>query len=175
MTTQVQVRGAAQATQEARTLASRELDINTTDNRLSVHDGSTAGGIPHLNYIDAQNQEFTYSAATGTNAIVITLNKAPSAYAAGQRFVFKAAATNTGSATLNVNSLGAKTLKKKNVDGASISALVPGDIINGGIYTVFYDGTDMILESVDSGGIASVSQGDLNTSTGTVSVSRHRS
>jgi len=29
MPTQVQIRGAAQATQEARTLAARELDVNT--------------------------------------------------------------------------------------------------------------------------------------------------
>lgn len=171
MATQVQIRGSVAATQEARTLATRELDVNTTDKRISVHDGSTTGGIPHPNYVDIQNQEYTYGAASGTDTITVSMAKAPGAYIAGQRFTFKAAATNTGSATLNVNSLGAKTIKKKDVAGGTIAALSAGDIISGGIYTVFYDGTDMLLEAVDGGGLQSVSQGDLNTSTGTFSAS----
>lgn len=152
MPTQVQIRRAIQATQEARTLAVGELDFNTTDSRLSPHDGATAGGVPHLTWKDSQNNEFTYAAATGTNAIAITLAKAPAAYAAGQSFKFKAANTISGSATLNVNSLGAKTLKKKDVSGGTLAALTSGDIIAGAVYTAFYDGTDMILESIDSGG-----------------------
>lgn len=152
MPTQVQIRGAVDATQSARTFVSRELDANITYKRINLSDGTTPGGIPHLNYSDAINQTFTYAAASGTNAITMSLAVAPTAYAAGQKFVFKAAATNTGSATLNVNSLGAKTLKKKDVTGGTLSTLSAGDIISGGIYTAFYDGTDMILESVDSGG-----------------------
>lgn len=149
MPTQVQVRGATQATQEARTLAVREIDVNTTDSRIAIHDGSTAGGIPHANYADIQNQEWVYAAATGTDSIVISLAIAPAAYAAGQRFVFKAANTNTGSATLNVNSLGAKTIKK--ASNGSIVVLEAGDIVSGGIYACVYDGTDMII----SGGVGS--------------------
>jgi hypothetical protein len=151
MTTQVQVRGAAQATQEARTLADRELDVNTTDKRICIHNGSTAGGVPHANCFDIQNQEWTYAAASGTDSITITLAKAPAAYAAGQKFSFKAANTNTGSATLNVNSLGAKTIKK--VAAGALAALVAGDIVSGAIYEVTYDGTDMIL--INSGSSSS--------------------
>lgn len=143
MTKQVQIRGAVQATQEARVLAVRELDSNTTDKRLVYHDGSTVGGIPHPNWMDIQNQEYTYAAATGTNSIAITLAKAPAAYAAGQFFEFKAQNTITGSATLNVNSLGAKTIKR--VSEAGAVALVAGDIVAGGIYSCRYDGTDMLL------------------------------
>lgn len=152
MPTQVQVRGAANATQSIRTLVSRELDVDTTNKRINIHDGSTAGGIPHLNYVDAINQTYTYASATGTNAIAMSLAIAPASYTAGQAFKFKAANTITGSATLNVNSLGAKTLKKKNVSGGTLAVLEAGDIIQGGIYTAFYDGTDMILESIDAGG-----------------------
>lgn len=171
MPTQVQQRGAAQSTQEARTLVSREVDINTTDWRLNIHDGATAGGVPHVNFSDQQNQEFVWLASvSGTNTITGNAAKAPAAYQAGQRFVFEAANTNTGSASLNINSLGAKTLKKKDVFGGAIATLDAGDLIQGGIYTVFYDGTDFILESVDAGGIENVSQGDLNTSTGTATV-----
>lgn len=170
MPTQVQQRGAAQSTQEARTLVSREVDINTTDWRLNIHDGATAGGVPHVNFSDQQNQEFVWLASvSGTNTITGNAAKAPAAYQAGQRFVFEAANTNTGSASLNINSLGAKTLKKKDVFGGAIATLDAGDLIQGGIYTVFYDGTDFILESVDAGGIENVSQGDINTSSGTFS------
>lgn len=169
MPTQVQIRGTTQATQEGRTLVTRELDVNTTDNRLAVHNGSTAGGVPIPNWIDTQNQEYTYAAASGTNTITASYNKNPTAYATGQRFTFKAAATNTGSATLNINSLGAITIKKKDTASGTITTLSAGDIISGGIYTVFYDSTDFILEAVDGGGITSVSQGDLNTSSGIVS------
>jgi len=152
MPKQRQIRGTTQATQEGRTLTSRELDINTTDDRLAVHDGSTAGGIPHINYRDHLNQEYTYAAAAGTDTITMSLAIAPAAYAQGQAFKFKAANTVTGSATLNVNSLGAKTIKKKDVAGGTVSVLSAGDIVGGGIYTATYDGTDMILESIDSGG-----------------------
>ena len=169
MSTDVQTRGAAQATQEARTLASRVIDVNTTDGRMAVHNGSEPGGVPHVNYIDEQNQEFTYAAATGTNSIVITLAKAPAAYAAGQCFTFKALNSTTGAATLNVNSLGALTLKKKDRETTTIVAAVSGDVIAGGFYKVHViDGSNCLLESVD-GAITSVSQGDLNTSSGTFS------
>jgi len=154
MTTQVQIRGNTQATQEARTLASRELDINTTDGRIAVHDGSTAGGVRHVNYKDQQNQEFVYASASGTDTITMSCAVAPSGYQAGQRFVFKAAATNTGAATLNVDSLGAKTIKK--ISGGSLVDVEAGDIVSGGVYTCMYDGTYMQV----SGGAVGGSGGD---------------
>lgn len=136
MATQVQIRGATQATQEGRTLASRELDVNTTSNRLAVHNGSTQGGIPHATFRDIQNQFFNYAVATGTNSLSITLAKAPSAYADGQKFSFRAANNNTGSATLNVNSLGAITLYK--IESGTIVTLDADDIVQNGIYEVTY-------------------------------------
>jgi hypothetical protein len=77
------------------------------------------------------------------NAQTLTYDVAAAAYCTGERFTFKAGATNTGSATLNVNSLGAKTIKTNAGD-----ALVSGEIQSGSYYTVVYDGTDMILDSV---------------------------
>ena len=60
-----------------------------------------------------QNQQWVYAAATGAvNTYEITLTPAPTAYAVGQKFTFKANLANTGTATLNVNGLGAKTIKK---------------------------------------------------------------
>lgn len=150
MTTQVQIRGAASGTQNARTLVSRELDVDTTNKRLSVHDGSTAGGIKHANYMDVQQSTFNYAAAAGTNALTMTLSPAPSAHT-NLGFKFKAASTNTGAVTLNPNSLGAKNLYKKDSNTSTLVALQGGEIIAGGIYDVFYDGTQYQLLSSGSG------------------------
>lgn len=82
-----------------------------------------------------------YAAAGGTgDVLTLTLSPAPAAYAAGQEFRFKATATNTTAATINVNSLGAKDIKR---DGSS--ALAAGDITSGQMYTLRYDGTNFQL------------------------------
>lgn len=80
--------------------------------------------------------------SSGTDTITATLSPAITAYVAGQRYHFKAGGTNTGAATINLNSVGAKDIKK-GPDGAT--ALAAGDITTGGMYTVEYDGTNMQL------------------------------
>lgn len=84
-----------------------------------------------------------YAADAGANdTYAITCSPVVTAYAAGQVFVFKANTANTGAATLNVDSLGAITIKKqKDVD------LNDGDIKAGSIVTVVYDGTNFQLQS----------------------------
>lgn len=139
MTTQVQIRGTSQATQEARVLVSRELDINTTDWRLCVHNGSTGGGIKHVNCHDQQNSEFNYASVSGTNALTASMRVAPIGYIEGAVYVIKIASTNTASVTLNLNSLGAKTLKK--FTNGSLVDLDPSDLLSGMIIQVLYDGT----------------------------------
>ena len=57
------------------------------------------------------------------------------AYAAGMAFVFKAGYTNSGAATLNVDGVGAKDIRK----GGAQAALVANDIVAGGIYFVAYE------------------------------------
>lgn len=86
--------------------------------------------------------------SVGTDAYAITCTPAPTAYTTGMRFTFKAGTANTGAATLNVNSLGAKTIKKNyNTDLAS------GDIVANQIIEVVYDGTNMQMVSQKAGGI----------------------
>lgn len=80
--------------------------------------------------------------SVGTDAYAITPTPAITAYTAGQIITFKAGTANTGSATLNVSGLGAKTITKNVTD-----ALVTGDILAGQIITVEYDGTNMQLLS----------------------------
>lgn len=94
---------------------------------------------------DNMNSTLVYDYAAdsvGSDAYAITLTPAPTAYVTGQRFTFKAGTANTGAATLNVNSLGAKTIKKQyNLD------LNTGDILANQIVEVVYDGTNMQMVS----------------------------
>lgn len=84
-----------------------------------------------------------YAADAGsTDAYAITVTPAPTAYAVGQVFVFKANTANTGAATLNVNSLGAITIKK-NVS----TELSTNDILANQIVAVTYDGTNFQMVS----------------------------
>ncbi len=80
--------------------------------------------------------------SVGTDSYAITITPAITAYATGQRFTFKAGTTNTGSCTLNVSGLGAKTIKKNyNED------LITNDIRANQIVEVVYDGTNMQMVS----------------------------
>ena len=72
--------------------------------------------------------------SVSANTITVTFSPAPSAYAAGMVFYILVANANTGAVQINVNALGAKTLKKNgNVDMAS------GDIKAGQLICVAYD------------------------------------
>jgi hypothetical protein len=81
--------------------------------------------------------------AGGTaDALTLTYATAPPAYASGLRFAFYAgAASNTGAATLNVNSLGVKNITRR--DGST--ALSAADITANAVYEVVYDGTSFRL------------------------------
>ena len=65
------------------------------------------------------------------------------AYTTGQMFWFVASGTNTGAATLNIDSLGAKSITR------GTAALAAGDIISGSIALVVYDGTQFQLLSIN--------------------------
>lgn len=90
-----------------------------------------------------QNSNFNYIATGGAaNAYTMTLVPAVTAYAAGQIFVGKANHANTGAATVNVNGLGVKNIKKANDQD-----LESGDIEVDQIIVLGYDGTNFQLLS----------------------------
>ena len=92
-----------------------------------------------------QNNAFAYAVSTGSaNAYLVSYTPAVTAYAAGQKFFFKANFQNTGAATINVNGLWAKTIKK--LDWAT--DLVATDIASGAMVEVMYDGTNFQLTSI---------------------------
>lgn len=84
---------------------------------------------------------------SGTDTLTISPSPAHASYVTGRRYMFKSAGANTGAVTLNVNSLGAKTLKKS--DGAT--DLAANDIASGQIVECVYDGTYMQVTSTLAG------------------------
>lgn len=98
-----------------------------------------------------------YAADAGANdTYAITLSPAPAGYTTGTHYRFKANTANTGAATLNVNSLGAKTIKK--VAGGITTDLADNDIRSGQFVDLVYDGTNLQMQSLlgnaPSGGAA---------------------
>lgn len=83
--------------------------------------------------------------AGATDDYAITLSPAITAYVTGQMFSFKANTANTGACSLNVNGLGAKTIKK--LQGGITTDLVDNDIRAGQYVIVIYDGTNMQMMS----------------------------
>lgn len=114
-----------------------------TLNRLAVIDHENDGQHKLAGFQGSQ-----YAAdAQANDTYVITLDPVPSAYFTGMEINFKANTINTGAATLNVNSLGAKTIKKNHDQD-----LDDGDIEANQIVKVIYDGTDFQMQSHASSG-----------------------
>lgn len=82
-----------------------------------------------------------YGIATGIDAKTTTLNPTPTALVEGFALSFKNNTANTDAVTLNINALGAKPVVKSNGN-----TLTSGDLKEGSIYTVRYDGTSFILQ-----------------------------
>ncbi|WP_420104161.1 tail fiber domain-containing protein [Bosea sp. (in: a-proteobacteria)] len=92
-----------------------------------------------------RSQRLNYSAAGGAaNALTVTLDPAPAAYAdlTGTPLRLKIANANTAAATLNVNGLGAKAVLRG--DG---SAVPGGYLLAGEIVEVRFDGADFRLDN----------------------------
>jgi hypothetical protein len=81
-------------------------------------------------------------------------------YVTGQMFWFVASGTNTGATTLNIDSLGAKNITR------GTAALAAGDIVNGAVALVVYDGTQFQLLSI----IRSIQTNGTIASAGTTNI-----
>ena len=93
-----------------------------------------------------QNQALNYADDTGSaNTYVIAPTPAITAYAAGQRFSFKATEANTGASTLAVSGKAATPIKNR--DGTDIGAdIIPVD----GVISVVHDGTNFQIDGIVS-------------------------
>lgn len=86
-----------------------------------------------------------FSTDTGsTNALVLTLANDIPAYSKGMEITVIPANTNTGSATINLNGLGAKNIVRNNTFNAQ-----PGDIIAGQLLILIYDGSKFWIKNLN--------------------------
>lgn len=92
-----------------------------------------------------------FQTATGTNTYAITDAKV-SEYTAGLRVTVKFTNANTGASTININSLGAKSIVK-----AGGTALSSGNLKANGVYTLVYDGVNFQLQGEGASGNATAS------------------
>lgn len=106
-------------------------------------DVAVGAGNKYVTQTGLQHNAEKYAADTGsTDTYAINLSPVPTSYTNGMVVYFKANTVNTGAATLNVNSLGAKTIVK----GVN-TTLADGDIAAGQFCVVIYDGTNFVLTS----------------------------
>lgn len=116
-------------------------------NSSTVNVGDTATASQYNNVRkDVVQYGGDYASTTGSaNAYILAVDaQIVTAYVEKTVFKIKANFTNTAGATINVNSLGVKTIKKFTSTGGQV-AIDAGDIQSGGVYYLVYDGTDMIL------------------------------
>jgi len=87
-----------------------------------------------------------YTDSGAADAYVLTpanAGFAPTAYGTGLQIRFIPANTNTGASTVDVNTLGVKSIKTQS--GADPAA---GDLAAGEAYTLYYDGANFILKTI---------------------------
>jgi hypothetical protein len=105
--------------------------------------GNAQARTDYLAAGQAQDQGVTFATSTGSaNAYVVDLSPSLTAYATGTLVCMKANFSNTASATVNVDSVGAKTIT--DVYGNN---LIGGEIQSGAVYQMVFDGTNFILLS----------------------------
>ena len=133
--------------------------------------GAGSAATDAAQYGQLQAGATTIATVSGTDTLTGTLAPAPTAYAAGNLFSFVAANTNTGAATINLNSLGAKSITK-----LGSTALAAGDILSGQVHLIEYDGTRFQLLNPSASSVSSISFGSTGltpatATTGAVTVS----
>jgi len=114
--------------------------------------GAGTSATDAAQYGQLQAGATTLATVTGTDTLVGTLTPTLTAYVAGNLFSFVAANTNTGATTININSLGAKSITKQ-----GLTALAAGDIVSGQISLIEYDGTRFQL--INPTNVSSISFG----------------
>jgi len=115
----------------------------------------TAAGANTANRVGTHLQNLVYSkksffidgTASGTDTYSVSLDNGAITALTSQWFVIKFTNANTGAATLNINAIGAKSLKK--TDGTALSA---DDIDAGSVHLLSYDGTNLQVLSLGGGG-----------------------
>ena len=95
--------------------------------------GAGTASTDSVNLGQVADGTLTYGGVAGGTADALTITPSPgiTAYSVGQMFSFKAASTNTGAVTVNVNGVGAGAVTWP--DGTALGA---GDIVANGMYEI---------------------------------------
>lgn len=102
---------------------------------VSAGDNATAAQYNNLR-LDVVKNAGDFAVTTGSaDAYVLALDAVIATYVQGYRFRFKANFTNTGSPTLNINGVGAKTIYDAGIAAAA------NRIVSGRIYEVVFNST----------------------------------
>lgn len=150
----VSIAGASDAASTTKGIVEIATSAENLAGTVTGGTGASLVATPDLTAKAVQNASWHYAAdAEASDAYVIALTPAITAYAAGQSFVFKANTANTGAATLDVNGLGAKDIKKY-CNGA-LGALETNDIIASMPVSVTYDGTRFVMHSTPATSLTS--------------------
>lgn len=179
MSTETKLRRGTAAQCDAMTPAEGELVVDLTNDRTRLGDGAKLGGFHQASAADVQRQNFVYATAGGTaNAITLTPGVGLSSYSNGCSFEFRAAADNTGATTIAVSGLSAISIQK--VSSGVLTSLTAGDIKNGIVYRVTYNGTSFQLIGAGTGSVVSITAGDglsggTITASGTISINTNNS
>ena len=105
------------------------------------------------NHLKDYTLQVPYASASGSaNAYTVALNPALASYVEGVALAVKININNTGASTININGLGAKSIKDPR--GNNLTA---GKLIAGSIYTLRYNGTNFILQGEGATGNATAS------------------
>lgn len=109
-------------------------------------------------------RNFTLTAGGTADVKTLTYSVAPAAYYGGQKFGFIANTTNTGSVTLNVNLIGAKTIKSMLT--GTLANLSASDMVAGMYVEVAYNtANDCFVWINESGLLASNNLSDVGNAT----------
>ena len=110
-----------------------------------------------------QSGSWLYAVEDGTGSddtYTAALTPALTAYTAGMLVMVKFTVANTGASTLNLNSLGAKSIKKY-ASGAKADTET-GDIVANMACLFYYDGTDMVLLNPSAATLTSATLSEMS-------------
>lgn len=100
---------------------------------------TTARGLMSSQDKTTLNNITGYGTTAGTStAYTVTLSPIPTGYVTGMRITVKFHVASGSNPTINVNGLGAKSIKKPNGNSPTLAL--------NGVYTMVYDGTNFILQ-----------------------------
>lgn len=141
------------------------INIGTSANDHSGDPLRTAFQKVNANFTELYGAAIPSATAGGTNTYTATPDPPFSSLVHGQTCIITFTNANTGSATLNLNGLGAHTLKK--FSSGSLANLASGDIPAGSMWVVTYDGTNSVYQisipsAGSSGTVTSVTSADAN-------------